>query len=429
MNYQEVLDYMYGSLPMFHRVGAAALKPGLENTLALCKAVGNPHHNFKTIHIAGTNGKGSSSHMLSAILQSAGFKTGLYTSPHLKNFTERIKINGQEIEEAFVTTFVNHHLDDFEIVKPSFFEMTVALAFKYFESQQVDVAVIEVGLGGRLDSTNIITPEACLITNISWDHQALLGNTLLKIASEKAGIIKPHIPVVISESQTELVDYFQDFANKRNAPITFADQQWEVKNANPQGDFLEINIYENDQLAFSKLRCELTGQYQLRNILGVLEMCKQLSKIGFNISNNHIHQGLEHTIALTNLKGRWQTLQKNPRVICDVAHNEAGIQQVISQLSSLPYDRLYWVFGAVSDKDIDKILGLLPKDCYYYFCQAQIPRALEVSVLYETAMKHHLKGEVIKDVKEALKKAISLARSEDLVMVGGSTFVVAEVVE
>lgn len=414
---------------MFHRVGAAALKPGLENTLELCKAVGNPHHNFKTIHIAGTNGKGSSSHMLSAILQSAGYKTGLYTSPHLKNFTERIKVNGQEIEETFVTTFVNLHREDFENIKPSFFEMTVALAFKYFEVQQVDIAVIEVGLGGRLDSTNIITPEACLITNISWDHQALLGNTLLKIASEKAGIIKPNIPVIISESQTELVDYFQDFADKKNAPITFADQLWKLRNVHPLAEYLEIDVYENGQLTFENVRCQLTGQYQLKNILGILEMCRQLSKIGFTISKNHIQQGLEQTTALTNLKGRWQTLQNNPRVICDVAHNEAGIQQVISQLSSLTYDRLYWVFGAVNDKDIDKILSLLPKDSYYYFCQAQIPRALEVSKLYETAQKYFLKGEIVKDVKEALQKAITQASPTDVIMVGGSTFVVAEVVE
>ena len=419
---------MYSSLPMFHRVGAAALKPGLQNTIALCNAVGNPHQHFKTIHIAGTNGKGSSSHILAAILQSAGYKTGLYTSPHLKNFTERIKINGQEIEEDFVTTFVNQHRQLFETIQPSFFEMTVAMAFKYFEQEKVDVAIIEVGLGGRLDSTNIIEPEVCLITNISMDHQALLGDTLLKIASEKAGIIKPNIPVVISESQPELVDFFKQYAADKNAPIYFADQQFEIKNPSSASGFLVIDIYENGQLIFEKISCELIGNYQLKNILGVLAICKQLISIGYIISPAHMKQGLEHTVALTNLKGRWQTIQKNPLVICDVAHNEGGIAQIVTQIASMNFKKLHWVLGLVGDKDIDKILTLLPRDGFYYFCQAQIPRALEVSVLYLKATAIGLKGEIVKDVKDALQTAISRANKEDLIFVGGSTFTVAEVV-
>lgn len=344
MNYEQVIAYLYSSLPMFHRVGAAALKPGLENTIALCNAVGNPQQRIKTVHIAGTNGKGSSSHMLAAILQSAGYKTGLYTSPHLKNFTERIKINGQEISEEYVTNFVAQYKPVFETVKPSFFEMTVAMAFKYFEEEKVDIAIIEVGLGGRLDSTNVIIPEACLITNISMDHQAILGDTLLKIASEKAGIIKSEIPVVVSETQAELAEYFRQVAEEKDASITFADQSFGVKNYSLHDGKIQLDIWQEDHLFLESVSCELTGKYQLKNMVGVVALTQELVSKGWNITIQHIKHGFANVITLTALQGRWQTLGKHPLVICDVAHNEGGIRELVAQIASIKYTRLfgYW---------------------------------------------------------------------------------------
>lgn len=419
---------MYASLPMFHRVGAAALKPGLDNTIALCNAVGNPHHNFKTIHIAGTNGKGSSSHLVAAVLQSAGYKTGLYTSPHLKNFTERIKIDGEEVSKEFVTTFVNDYRSVFETIQPSFFEMTVAMAFKYFEQEQVAIAVIEVGLGGRLDSTNIITPEACLITNISMDHQAILGDTLLKISSEKAGIIKPNIPVVVSETQQELVSLFQQFAQQKNVPILFADQDFQITNVRSFEGKITGDILHHGKLLLGNITCELSGKYQLKNILGVTALCLELRQQGWAITDESIREGFENVLSLTHLQGRWQTLQHSPTVICDVAHNEAGILELVAQVTTMKYDRLYWVFGVANDKDITKILKLLPTDCYYYFCQAKIPRAMDAYQLLAQAQLNNLQGEVILDVCEAMQYAICKASPNSLILVGGSNFVVAEVV-
>ena len=428
MNYEQVIDYLYSSLPMFHRVGAAALKPGLDNTIALCKAVGDPQRRIKTVHIAGTNGKGSSSHMLAAILQSAGYKTGLYTSPHLKNFTERIKIDGQEISRSYVTDFVIQYRPVFESVKPSFFEMTVAMAFKFFEQEEVDIAVIEVGLGGRLDSTNIISPEACLITNISMDHQAILGDTLLKIASEKAGIIKQSTPVVIGETQDELVTYFQHVAKEKNAPIHFADQLLQMGRKEFQNEKILLDILKDNQIFLKDVSSELMGKYQLKNILGVVSLCLELKQRGWSISHEHIKNGLANISSLTGLKGRWQTLNASPRVICDVAHNEAGISELVAQVATMKYARLFWVLGVANDKDVNKILKLLPKEAYYYFCQAQIPRALDAQVLLGNALDHQLIGMAIPDVQTALHYAIEQATEQDLILVGGSNFVVAEVV-
>ncbi|TAH27500.1 MAG: bifunctional folylpolyglutamate synthase/dihydrofolate synthase [Cytophagales bacterium] len=428
MNYQEVLAYMYSSLPMFHRVGEVALKPGLDNIISLCEMIGNPHKKFKSIHIAGTNGKGSSSHMLSAIFQRAGYKTGLYTSPHLKEFTERIKINGEDISSDYVCEFVNSYQTNFEAIKPSFFEMTVAMAFKYFEVENVDIAIIEVGLGGRLDSTNIILPEACLITNISMDHQAILGNTLPQIASEKAGIIKENIPVVVSETQEEIVSVFQDFATKNNSFIQFADQVYSCSEHFYSQSKLVIDIISKSQVLYKNLELDLVGNYQLKNVIGVIGLSRLMNSKGWNISDEAIRKGLKDTIKLTNFKGRWQTLSEDPLIIADVAHNESGIKALVAQIQSMKYDGLFWVLGLVKDKDIDTILKLLPKDAQYVYCQAKIPRALDASELYQKATQFSLSGVVVHDVCQALAYAKEKANKNSLIIVGGSTFVVAEVI-
>lgn len=429
MTFSETLDYLYNSLPMFHRVGAVALKPGLDNTIQLCEKLGNPQHSFKSIHIAGTNGKGSSSHMLASILQSAGYKTGLYTSPHLKNFTERIRINGSEMEKEEVVKFVEANKVLFEAIKPSFFEMTVGMAFWYFAKMNIDIAVIEVGLGGRLDSTNIITPELSLITNISFDHQAILGNTLPEIALEKAGIIKKGIPVVISEKQDEVREVFEKKASENNTELFFASDSFSaVEKGMIDGEML-LDLVQEDKVTYLNIVCDLTGKYQLKNILGVAKVVEILKKKGFKIEDSAFRDGLKNAAKQTGLKGRWQVIGQKPLVICDTGHNESGIKFIIRQIHSIKFNKLYWVLGMVQDKDIEKILSLLPKEAYYIFCQATIPRAMDASILAEKAEKHFLNGEIIPNVNAALKHAKSLAASDDLVFVGGSTFVVAEVEE
>ncbi len=413
-SYQQAIDYLYTSLPVFQRVGASAYKPDLSNTLELCKALDNPHLKFRSIHVAGTNGKGSSSHMLAAILQTAGYKTGLYTSPHLKEFTERIKINGAEISKEFVVDFVNRMKPVLEKIQPSFFEATVAMAFDYFVQEKVDIAVIEVGLGGRLDSTNVITPEVSLITNISWDHMDLLGDTLQKIASEKAGIIKPNVPVVIGERQKEVEDVFIKKSLETNSPIIFAEDKYGIK-ALGIGRFMVSNAVP--------FELELKGGYQAKNLVGILAVIDELRKKGFSISQKDISHGLQKTIQLTGLKGRWQKLNDKPLIICDTGHNEAGIKEVLKQIDDQKYDRLHVVWGTVKDKDVSKILSLLPKSANYYFCQAKIPRAMPVSELKDKAKAFGLMGEIIEDVNEA----IATANAGDMIFIGGSTFVVAEI--
>lgn len=427
MDYNEVLKYMYACLPMYHRIGPAALKPGLENTIALCAKVGNPQQHFKSIHVAGTNGKGSSSHMLAAIFQQAGYKTGLYTSPHLKNFTERIKINGKEIDTAYVTDFVNKYKQYFDTIQPSFFEMTVALAFKYFEDSKVDIAIIEVGLGGRLDSTNIIMPEACLITNISMDHQAILGNTLAKIASEKAGIIKDKTSVIISEKQAAIVEVFSQKAKQHGAPLLFASDEYGICSIDNQSINPQYNILLHGQILLEDVKPALHGDYQQPNILGVVAMSKLMQSYGWNIADNDIKRGIENTIALTNLKGRWQTINESPKTIVDVGHNEGGIRYIVKQIANLKYKDVKWVFGVVDDKDITTILALLPQNVHFYFCQAQSPRAMNSENLFELAKKNGLKGSCFSTVSEAFQAANIDANSQSLIIVGGSTFVVAEV--
>ncbi|MBV6484365.1 MAG: Dihydrofolate synthase/folylpolyglutamate synthase [Flavobacteriales bacterium] len=405
MNYQQTLDYLFSQLPMFQRVGASAYKADLNNTIELCKLLHHPEKNFKSIHIAGTNGKGSTSHMLASILQEAGYKVGLYTSPHLKDFRERIKINGVMISEQEVVDFVIKHQSEFEQINLSFFEWTVGLAFDYFSKNQVDIAVIETGLGGRLDSTNVITPLVSVITNIGKDHTQFLGETLAKIASEKAGIIKKNIPIVIGETQQETQQIFIDKAIEMSAKIFFADK-------------IITTNYESD----------LKGIYQEKNKKTVLAAIQQLMNSGFSIAEENIKNGLLNVVKNTGLLGRWQILSENPLTICDTGHNEAGIKEVLKQISLTKHNHLHFVFGAVNDKEIDSILSLLSKNATYYFCQAKIPRALDVNVLYTKAKEFELKGNPYDSVENAIKQAKANASANDFVFVGGSTFVVAEAI-
>ncbi len=423
-DYHSTLDYLYKNLPMFQRVGAVAYKPDLSNTIRLCKALGNPQEKFKSIHIAGTNGKGSSSHMLAAMFQSAGYKTGLYTSPHLKEFTERIKINGTEITQRYVVDFVKRIKPEIEKIQPSFFEITVAMAFDYFASSRVDMAIIETGLGGRLDSTNVITPVLSLITNIGYDHMDLLGHTLPLIAKEKAGIIKAGVPVVISERQPETEKVFELQAKELNAPIVFAADRFSVRQKNKTTLF---DVYDHDEILLSDLNPELKGNYQRKNIPGVLMCAHQLQKLGIDLTTQNIRDGIEQVVSLTGLKGRWQKLGENPLVICDTGHNVDGLKEVVAQIRAQQYKRLFIVLGMVKDKDISNALRLLPQEAYYFFCQASIPRALDAEVLQTQAAEAGLHGEVVHDVNSAIAAAKSKANKEDFIFIGGSTFVVADI--
>lgn len=428
-SYQETLDYLVSQLPMFQRTGAAAYKNTLGNTLVLDEIYGHPHRAFKTIHIAGTNGKGSVSHMLASVLQEAGYKVGLYTSPHLVDFRERIRVNGDVISEQAVIDFV----DAFDThnkkacLEPSFFEITVAMAFWYFRLMEVDVAVIEVGLGGRLDSTNIIMPELSLITNISLDHTALLGNTIPLIAAEKAGIIKPGIPVVISESNEEYNSVFMEKAKAENAPIYFADEEYTASYSTMlPGGRQNFNFHKSGRLYFEGLETDLLGAYQKFNIGGVLKATELLAKMGWRITLETIYKGLCRVKENTGLRGRWEVVGANPMVVCDTGHNEAGIKQLVEQIRQTAWKELYMVIGMVSDKSIDKVLELLPTEAHYVFTQASIPRALDAHELAAKAERVGLRGLVIPDVKQAVLKSLEKAQPSDLVFVGGSTFVVAD---
>ena len=429
MTYQETIEYLYQQLPVFHRIGKKAFKADLNNTLILCERLDNPHLKFKTIHIAGTNGKGSSSHYLASILQSAGYKTGLYTSPHLKSFTERIRIDGEPIPGDKVVRFVENNKDFLEELKPSFFEMSVGMAFEYFAQEKVDIAVIEVGLGGRLDSTNIITPIVSLITNISLDHTDILGDTIPKIAYEKAGIIKANIPVVISEKDINTEDVFIEKAKQENSQIYFAEDYFRVINFLERDLLLEIELLDLAKNQHFKIQSQLVGEYQLKNILGVLKTVDLLNDLGLSINQDSIFKGLRSVISQTGLKGRWQMLSERPTIICDTAHNVAGISQVLNSLMKIKYEKLWMILGFVSDKDISSILSLLPKDANYVFCQADIPRALNTQELVKNAKNYGLVGEEIADVNEAIDYVKSKANIDDLIYIGGSTFVVAEISE
>lgn len=421
LSYEETILYLYENLPMYQRVGAVAYKADLTNTIALCEAIGNPQHKFKSVHVAGTNGKGSSSHMLAAILQTAGYKTGLYTSPHLKEFTERIRINGIEVSKNFVVEFVAKIRPAIEKIKPSFFEITVAMAFQYFATQKVDIAIIEVGLGGRLDSTNVIIPVVSLITNISWDHQDLLGDTLPKIAFEKAGIIKNNVPVVISERNAEVDFVFIQKAKEETSDLQFAQDNWNVK-------YLLNGCYEvTHNTSVFNYQLDLKGVYQKKNLAGVLSVIELLRSKNYAINQNHVKQALQSVTTITGLKGRWQKLGERPLIICDTAHNEGGIREVVHQIEAQRFEDLLIVLGCVKDKDLSPILSQLPIQAYYYFCQAKIPRALDAGELQNRASSFNLVGEVVKDVNRAIEKAKGKSRPDDFIFIGGSTFVVAEI--
>jgi dihydrofolate synthase/folylpolyglutamate synthase len=450
MDYKTTLNYLYSQLPMFTRDGPSAFKKDLTNTLELCKRLGDPQHQFKSVHVGGTNGKGSTSHILAAVLQTAGYKTGLYTSPHLRDFRERIRINGEMITEQHVIDFVGLHRSDFEDIKPSFFEMTVGMAFDAFAREKVDIAIIEVGLGGRLDSTNIITPLISVITNIGWDHTNMLGNTLQLIAGEKAGIIKPGIPVIVGEYQSEVADVFMNKAKSENAPISFASEEWDILESEGGSRKSEIESLKSEEiqehldfriqkkgeqstthhspLTTHYLRLDLPGTYQLKNVKAVLSAVEELRKQGFIITDDHIRTALSQVKKLTGLHGRWEILNHDPLTICDTGHNPEGIAEVLKNIENIPYNHLHFVMGVVNDKDISKILAMLPKNAAYYFCRPDIPRGLDAESLRLEAKSFGLYGNTYPSVKAALQAAQNNAGKNDLVFVGGSTFVVAEII-
>ncbi|MEI7627588.1 MAG: folylpolyglutamate synthase/dihydrofolate synthase family protein [Bacteroidota bacterium] len=427
MTYKETLDFLFRSLPMFSRVGESAFKKDLTNTLRLCEFIGNPQQKLKTIHVAGTNGKGSTSHMLAAILQTAGYKTGLYTSPHLKDFRERIKVNGEMCTESFVIDFTDRIQPMIQEIQPSFFEITVAMAFEYFALQQVDIAIIEVGLGGRLDSTNIIIPELSIITNIGWDHMNLLGNSLELIAFEKAGIIKDSIPVVIGEYTSITRPVFEKRAAELNAKIHWATEERWVSDFNIAAHHIEISIAEKRNDERTSYQLDLPGIYQTKNLLTVITAVEVLNQKKWNISLPDIHKGLAHSKKINGLHGRWEVLKEKPLLVLDVAHNEDGIKEIVRQIELVGAQEVHIVIGMVKDKEIDRVLDLLPKKAHYYFTKAPIPRALDEKILMEEANKKNLFGNCFPLINEAVQNAIHHAKENDLVLVCGSVFVVGEV--
>jgi dihydrofolate synthase / folylpolyglutamate synthase len=430
LDYEETVEYLFSRLPMFQRIGPAAYKDNLDNAIRLDNSYKNPHQKFKTVHVGGTNGKGSVSHMLSAIFQASGYKTGLYTSPHLKDFRERIRINGELIPTREVIRWVEEYRMNNELwnIEPSFFELTVAMAFDYFARQQVDIAIVEVGLGGRLDSTNIITPELSIITNIGLDHTALLGDTLQKIAREKAGIIKAGIPVVIGTTQPETEGVFSEAAALKLAPLFFADQEYSISYAlsDLEGNPL-IAVEKEGERIFSRMKLDLKGLYQQKNLPAVLKSVELLQQMGWNIPEESLVRGLANTKKMTGLQGRWQVLGYNPLIVCDTAHNAEGITEVVKQIRQIPFEKLHMVFGMVSDKDPVKILSLLPQEAEYYFTRADIPRAMNEKELARIAAGFGLAGNAFPVVERAFATACRNAGRNDMVFVGGSTFVVAEI--
>jgi dihydrofolate synthase / folylpolyglutamate synthase len=432
MDYQQTLDYLYSQLPMFHRIGPAAYKADLNNTIALANHLGNPQNKFKSIHIAGTNGKGSVAHMLASVFQEAGYKTGLCTSPHLKDFRERFRINGVMISEEFVANFVSRHKSFFESLQLSFFEMTIAMTFEYFASEEVDIAIIETGLGGRLDSTNIINPELSVITNIGFDHTSLLGNTIEAIAGEKAGIIKPGVPVVIGKSRSEAQTVFANKALQNNSEIVFAEKLYHVLNPVSIIDnglpLLKLTL-ERDNIG-REFECSLTGTYQHENICTVVAAVDLINeKIQFAISEDALRSGIKNVVKNTGIQGRWQVIGQKPLVICDTGHNADGLRYVMENIRNTSYHHLHFVLGIMNDKDVDEMLGILPiTNTTYYFCRPNVPRGMDESELRSFAFEKGLTGEAYESVINALRAARETATENDLVFVGGSTFVVAEAV-
>ncbi|TDH28988.1 bifunctional folylpolyglutamate synthase/dihydrofolate synthase [Segetibacter sp. 3557_3] len=427
MDYRQTLDYLFTQLPMFSREGISAYKKDLTNTIKLCEALGNPQEKFRCIHIGGTNGKGSTSHMLASILQTAGYKTGLYTSPHLRDFRERIRINGEMCNEDFVVEFTERIKPLIEELQPSFFEITVAMAFEYFYQQGVELAVIEVGLGGRLDSTNIITPELSIITNIGWDHMNMLGDSLDKIALEKAGIIKPGIPVVIGEATAANKKVFDQHAAEAGSQVSYAQEQRWISEWRHEHEQLVVTVASHNSEERMTYHIDLAGLYQKQNLLTVLESIPVLRSRDIFIDLQHVKEGLSKVKKLTGLHGRWEIIHHSPCIVLDVAHNEDGIRQVIKQLEISDYHHLHIVIGMVRDKETRNILSLLPSHARYYFTKANIPRALDTETLLLQASKFHLKGNTYDNVKTALQEALNHADSNDMILVCGSVFVVGEV--
>jgi dihydrofolate synthase/folylpolyglutamate synthase len=425
MNYVQTLEYLFTQLPMFSRVGAAAYKPDLTNTIKLCEALGNPQQQFKSIHVAGTNGKGSTSHMLASILQTAGYKTGLYTSPHLVDFRERIKIDGVYCSKEFVVEFTQKIKPLIATIQPSFFEITVAMAFSYFAEQKVDIAVIEVGLGGRLDSTNIITPEVSIITNIGLDHTQFLGDTISQIASEKAGIIKKDVPCIVSEYTEETKPVFD--AAAIHTSLAYGSELFTILDIKYAHDYLGVQVLNKKTEDVQTYQLDLNGSYQAKNVQGVLGAIGILQTKGWQISNQHILDGLSHVKKNTGLYGRWQIIGTNPTTVVDVAHNVAGIQTLLAQIKLVNHQQLHIVFGMVKDKDIDSVLALLPTQATYYFTQAQIERAIDATELQQKASEHGLTGNVYANVNEAISAAQKQAQATDLIVVCGSVFLVGEI--
>ncbi len=430
MTYEATLAYLFEQLPMFHRIGPAAYKANLDNTHAIMKLLDHPEKDFRCVHITGTNGKGSTSHMLASILQQSGYKTGLYTSPHLRDFRERVRVNGKMIEKSEVVKFVKKYKKDFEKIEPSFFEWTVGLAFDYFSRRDVDIAVIETGLGGRLDSTNVVTPLVSVITNVQWDHMSLLGDTLEKIAGEKAGIIKPGIPVVIGTSDKETMPVFKKISQNCKAPLYIADKIFKALpvDEDPASGTQYLEITYNKTSYIRELKLDLGGWYQQKNVPIVLQTAELLQEKGFELNRKNIRKGLGAVKKNTGLAGRWHVLGKIPLVIADTAHNVDGLSEVVAQLSRIPYNKLHLVIGMVNDKEISGILKLFPKKAICYFCKPDIPRGLDTETLRKEAALHGLKGKIYASVTKALEHARDEAGKNDLIFVGGSTFVVAEVV-
>ncbi|WP_126973429.1 bifunctional folylpolyglutamate synthase/dihydrofolate synthase [Gynurincola endophyticus] len=425
MTYQETIEFLFSQLPMFSRVGAPAYKADLKNTMALCDALGNPQQKLKFVHIAGTNGKGSVSHSMAAILQKAGYKTGLYTSPHLYDFRERIRVNGEMVEKSFVVDFTEKIQSAINEIQPSFFELTVAMALDYFLQQQVDIVVMEVGLGGRLDSTNIILPEVSVITNIGFDHQAFLGDTLIAIAGEKAGIIKEHVPVIIGEMHPETQAVFYEKAIAHHTTIVFADQDYQILATQQTPEYLKVAVQHNEVVSYYQL--DLNGWYQQKNLLTILATVAALTEKGWKISAQAVEAALQSVKTVTGLLGRWDVLQQHPLVVADVAHNVDGIQQLLEQLVHLRYEKLFIIIGMVKDKEVEKVLSLLPKEAHYYFTQSHIQRALPANILAEKANNVQLAGEEAPDVNGAIQLATAAAKENDLILICGSVFLIAEI--
>jgi len=427
MNYQETLNYLVEQLPMFQKIGSSAYRTGMDNTIKLDEYFKSPHHNFPAIHVAGTNGKGSVSHMLASVLQDAGYRVGLYTSPHLLDFRERIKVNGKLIGRKFITDFVEENLPFFSTFQPSFFEISVFMAFCYFVRSRVDIAVIEVGLGGRLDATNIINPVLSVITNIGKDHTEILGDTLEKIAAEKAGIIKRRTPVVIGESHTDTLPVFLRRAEELKAPLVVADRQYHIDSSSNSVDGYQVfKVKRNATLPYPNLKCGLLGHYQRKNTVTLLSTIDQLRQVGFNLEEKVIYTGIKNVIRNTGLAGRWQITDHDPVTVADTAHNADGLKQVVQQIAETPHEKLHVIIGFVNDKDTDSMLRLLPPDAEYYFTRLSVPRTMDEKLLESMALAMGIKGASFPSVKEAYENLKNKTGPNDLVVITGSTFLVAD---